>query len=107
MLAKKQRLSKSDFDKVFASGKRKHSPLFQLIYQPGGDFHGAAVVGKKVYKSAVKRNRLRRQIYGALYRYQKENVLNGVFILVAKPAAAHLSQAEVAPAVQAILTAHL
>lgn len=85
MLPKTQRLTKKEFDVVFKSGKRVHSPVLQLIYAPGKDFHGAAVVGKKVYKRAVDRNRLRRRLYGVLYRHQKEHGYTGTYILIAKP----------------------
>jgi len=86
MLSKKKRLTKKEFDAVFQTGKRIHSPALQLIYKKDDCFHGAAVVGKKVYKSAVGRNRLRRRLYGVLYTYYKNNPLQGTFILIAKPA---------------------
>jgi len=86
MLKKKERLTKKEFDCSFSTGKRYHSPTLQLIHEPTSDFHGAAVVGKKVYKKAVDRNRLRRKMYGVLYRYHKEHSLKGTFILIAKPA---------------------
>ncbi len=85
MLKKKQRLTKKEFDNVFAKGKRIHTPTLQLIYKESDVFCGAAVVGKKVYKKAVDRNRLRRQLYGALYRHQKQHTSTGTFILIAKP----------------------
>jgi len=85
MLSKKSRLTKKEFDHVFKNGKRIHSPSMQLIYTPGEKFHGAAVVGKKVHKRAVDRNRLRRRLYGVLYRYQKAQGCTGNYILIAKP----------------------
>lgn len=85
MLKKKERLTKKEFDRSFSVGKRYHSPAIQLIYEKTDSFHGAAVVGKKVYKKAVDRNRLRRRMYGVLYRYQKENDIQGTIILIAKP----------------------
>jgi ribonuclease P protein component len=88
MLKKKERLTKKKFDRSFSVGTRFHSPTIQLIYEDTPDFHGAAVVGKKVHKKAVDRNRLRRRLYGALYRYQKSNPLTGTYILIAKPALA-------------------
>lgn len=86
MLKKKERLTKKEFDRSFSVGKRYHSPSIQLIYEKSDVFHGSAVVGKKVYKKAVDRNRLRRRMYGVLYRYQKDHPLKGTFILIAKPA---------------------
>ncbi len=86
MLKKKERLTTTEFNKVFATGQRRHSVLLQLIYAKGEVFHGAAVVGKKVFKKAVDRNRLRRRIYNILYRLSKDGELQGTFILIAKPA---------------------
>lgn len=85
MLKKKQRLTTKEFDHVFSNGKRYHSPTLQLIHSSSDTFHGSAVVGKKVFKKAVDRNRLRRRLYGVLYRYQKEQPLSGTFIFIAKP----------------------
>ena len=85
MFAKKQRLTKKEFDEIFSIGERYHSPTLQLIYSHTDIFHGSAVVGKKVFKKAVDRNRLRRRLYGVLYRYQKERSLSGTYILIAKP----------------------
>lgn len=85
MLPKRQRLTKQAFDAAFKAGKRYHTPLLQLIVVPGETFHGAAVVGKRVYKKAVDRNRLRRQLYGVLYRYQQTHGMKGTYIVIAKP----------------------
>ncbi len=86
MLAKKERLNRREFELFFRSGLRFNSPTLSLVYTPRDTFHGAVVVGKKVYKSAVDRNRLRRQIYGVLYRQSRDQSLKGVYIIVAKPA---------------------
>lgn len=98
MLKKKERLTKAEFDRFFKVGKRTHSPTLQIIHAQHDNFHGAVVVGKKVYKRAVDRNRLRRQLYGALYRFHKNNNLKGVFIVIAKPPAKDLNNKEVSPA---------
>ena len=87
MLAKRERLTTAAFNDYFKSGKRFHSPTLQLIYTPREQFHGAVVVGKKVYKKAVDRNRLRRRLYGALYHLSRQQALTGVFIITTKPAA--------------------
>lgn len=94
MLKKKERLTKKEFDRSFSVGKRTHSPTVQLIYEPTDAFHGAAVVGKKVYKKAVDRNRLRRRMYGVLYRYHTEHPLMGTYILIAKPALKEVQKSE-------------
>lgn len=96
MLNKRKRLTKKAFDSSFKVGKRLHSPTLQLIYDNSdSEFHGAVVVGKKVYKKAVDRNRLRRRIYGALYRYSQESKMTGTYILIAKPAAKDLAAKEI------------
>ena len=67
-----------------------HSPAFTLVYSPDENFHGAVVVGKKIYKKAVDRNRLRRGLYNALYKEIKEAGITGVFIILAKAGAIDL-----------------
>lgn len=104
MLQKRERLTKKKFDEAFLKGKRVHSPHLQLIFVPSSSFHGAAVVGKKVYKKAVARNKLRRQLYGALYRYHKTHKLMGTYILIAKPALCACSAKEISASVTDVLT---
>lgn len=105
MLKKQQRLTKKAFGVSFKRGRRVHTPTLQLIYDATSpEFHGAAVVGKKVYKKAVARNRLRRQLYGALYRNHRATPLLGTFIIVAKPPARELSGSAVSKAVADLLS---
>ena len=103
MLRKKQRLTKEQFDEFFRSGKRFHSPLFQLIHSKAEAFNGAVVVGKKVHKRAVDRNRLRRRVYNILYRLFKDQNLKGVYIIIAKPPATGSSFAELRDAVVSLI----
>jgi ribonuclease P protein component len=88
MLKKKERLTKKEFDRFFATGRRRHETLFTLVFQESDSFHGAVVVGKKVHKRAVDRNRLRRRIYNILYRLSRDRDLKGVYIILTRPAAA-------------------
>lgn len=88
MLKKKERLTTKEFNRFFSSGRRLHTPLLTGIFTDHADFHAAAVAGKKVHKRAVDRNRLRRRLYNILYRMSRENDLKGVYIIIAKPAAA-------------------
>ncbi len=88
MLKKKQRLTAHQFDRFFSAGRRHHFPLLTLIWSDHETFHGAAVAGKKVSKKAVGRNKLRRRLYSILYRLSREKDLRGVYIVIAKPAAA-------------------
>ncbi len=85
MLKKKERLTKKEFDCSFFSGKRYSHSFLQVIHHSSNDFRGSVVVGKKIYKKAVDRNRLRRRLYGVLYRCHKKHNLTGTFILIAKP----------------------
>lgn len=66
MLAKQQRLSRREFDRVFQHGVRSHTPYGQVIYTSAPSAKAAVVVSKKVAKSAVERNRLRRRVYSIL-----------------------------------------
>lgn len=95
MLKKQQRLTKKEFDVYFKKGARKHADVMQLIYTPNETFHGAVVVGKKISKKAVDRNKFRRRIYAALYALTKEASLVGVYIIIAKPPIKHLSYSEI------------
>ena len=92
MFPKKKRLTRKLFNRFFASGKRFHASAFTLIYTKQTDsaepYHVAASVGKKVHKSAVKRNRLRRQMYHAL---RESDIKEGVYIVIAKPSATDVS----------------
>lgn len=103
MLTKKQRLSKKEFDYVFVNGRREHSPALQLIYTPGDSFHGVVVVGKKVYKKAVDRNKLRRRLYGVLYRMHTQQNFSGTYILIAKPGIKEVTKANFSKAVESII----
>lgn len=103
MLKKKQRLTKSAFDKAFKTGRRSHSPSLQLIYAKEQDFHAAAVVGKKVYKTAVARNRLRRQLYGLIYRFHQHTPLSGTFIVIAKPPARETTASDMKNSLESLL----
>lgn len=103
MLNKKERLTKKEFDRFFASGRRYHSPLFTLVHVETDTFNGAVVVGKKVFKRAVDRNRLRRRVYNILYRLSREKDLKSVYIILTKPAAAEASFPELKEALQKLI----
>lgn len=87
MLKKRERLTKALFSRFFKEGRRLHGEYVTLVFSPYPSFHGAAVVGKKIDRSAVGRNRLRRRMYGALYTLRRTEELQGVYILLAKPSA--------------------
>ncbi len=69
MLSKLNRIgNKGVIEKLFKNGdlyKTKHL-IFKFEKQKDGPSKFAISVSKKIYKSAVKRNKLRRQIYDAI-----------------------------------------
>lgn len=68
MLPKKNRIPREIFDPLWKSGKRLASPLFSFQYvpSPNADSRFSAVVSKKVAKTAVQRNSIRRKVYNSL-----------------------------------------
>jgi len=103
MLKKHHRLTVAAFDAHFKSGKRRHGTYLQLIHSPAPVFHGAVVVGKKVYKTAVGRNRLRRQLYAVLFEYKQQKNNPGVYIALVKPAARLVPVSEVRAELRTLL----
>ncbi|MBI4086889.1 ribonuclease P protein component [Candidatus Kaiserbacteria bacterium] len=85
MVAKKQRLDRASFTVAYARGRRTHMPGLFSVHMPAAVFKAAAIVGKKVSKTAVGRNLLRRRMYAALSALKPRNAH---IILVAKPPAA-------------------
>ncbi len=83
MLKKALRISKSEFTNYFKIGQRRNSEYFTIVYYPNATFKVAVVVGKKVFKNAVDRNKLRRQVYTVLTEEQKN--LTGVYLILVKP----------------------
>ena len=103
MLKKKERLTRKEFDRSFSVGKRLHNPFLQLIYAQSDTFHGSVVVGKKVAKKAVDRNRMRRRIYAILYASLRKMSSPRTVILIAKPSFASLPRKEAAEAVRELI----
>lgn len=85
MFAKKKRLTRTEFDHFFKIGKRFHAESLTLVFYKNNSFHGSVVVGKKVLKKAVDRNRLRRRVYGLLRTHLVTT--DGVYIALLKPKA--------------------
>lgn len=103
MLKKKERLTTKEFDRFFKTGRRFHSPLFTLVYSRADDFHGSVVVGKKVSKKAVLRNKFRRRVYNVLYGLSREKGLKGVYIVLTKPAVAEASFSDIKESLQNLI----
>lgn len=64
MIPKSKRLTRKGIDWLFRRGKRIRTPHGVFVYHASGAGVGVSV-SKKVAKSAVVRNRLRRQMYDA------------------------------------------
>lgn len=73
MLPKKNRISRVHFPTKSIHGVRVFSPLFSLVlYRKDNDVCASVVVSKKIAKSAVTRNMLRRRIYTLFEPYIKK-----------------------------------
>lgn len=103
MLSKKERLSRDEFNRFFSIGKRTHSPGFQVIFSSHPKLHAAVVVSKKIAKHAVKRNKIRRQIYDCVRNYAVEKKIHGVFIFLVKQPVLAMRPAEIRQGVRSHL----
>jgi ribonuclease P protein component len=66
MLAKTNRLTTREFALVIGTGRELHSPFFSIKSIPGETFKFGQVASKKIWKTAVSRNRVRRRVYAAV-----------------------------------------
>jgi ribonuclease P protein component len=68
MIPKKNRIEKSLFDSIYKSGTPIHTPLFYLLYSHNSSLETkfSFVVSKKIAKTAVLRNKLRRRGYSVI-----------------------------------------
>ena len=105
MLPKRSRLTVAAFNQFFKRGQRSHGTYCTLVYTPHPQFRGAVVVGKKVYRRAVDRNRLRRQLYPVLATYAERTGAVGVYQCLVKPAAAQVPVALVREELASLLAA--
>ena len=84
MFKKGERLNRSEFTHFFSVGKKSHSKYLTFITSPYPTLKVSVVVGKKVAKSAVKRNTIKRRVYATL-RKMIVGQHQGVVIVVVKP----------------------
>lgn len=83
MVPKKQRIDRETFDEIMKKGRIVHSGLFSLRFlkNPEKSTHFGVVVSKKIAKTAVLRNKIRRRAYSIL----RKTIKNPYFaILFAK-----------------------
>lgn len=85
MLPKKNRISKEAFPSSNMKGIRVFSPLFSgVIYKNEGLSRAAVVVSKKIAKTAVVRNRIRRRFYAAIAPLLKNTDKGGLIVFYPK-----------------------
>lgn len=92
MFKKTERLNRAEFSEFFRIGKRCHFPYLTIITSPFSTRKVSVVVGKKVAKSAVRRNLLKRRMSALLRGLLVENKHHGVFIIIIKPTFNSLSK---------------
>ena len=99
MLHKKNRLAKdADIARTFARGRGFFNSFFSLKVLSGpGNARFAVVVSTKVFKSAVKRNRLKRLVREYL-RKNLDKYKSGNYMLMAKPKISRLPEKDILPA---------
>lgn len=82
MLPRKERLTKTVFNTVLEKGRVIHSPLFLLRILGGQKNTGiSAVASKKIAKTAVERNRIRRLIYRGVGPLMS-SIISGTHVIV-------------------------
>jgi ribonuclease P protein component len=89
MLKKENRLGRAGFSHYFKVGKKQHSEYLTLVTHPSPIFKASVVVGKKVYKNAVDRNKVRRRIYGEFSQIKQNQQ---IIIVIVKPTFSKLSK---------------
>lgn len=87
MLARKFRFTTRLFDRVFRRSKRIRIDGWTFLVSPArGVPRFSVVAGKKISKSAVERNKIRRQIYPIFAEILRDKVDSNVIFLYNGPA---------------------
>ena len=95
MLSKNQKLPRELFEPVSKTGRRLATSLFSFQYSPSSaDCRFSAVVSKKVSKTAVGRNRIRRRVYDTLRKLIPQMKNPSYAIFHAKPPVMNATLAE-------------
>jgi ribonuclease P protein component len=95
----------AEFQAVFAEGKRISSTCFRLharLPLAATEIRLGVAVAKRVDKSAVARNRLRRQVKEA-FRLQRASLVAGDYVVIAKPGASKVDNAAIRVELLALL----
>ena len=85
MFKKGNKLTRAEFSEYFKKGKRDNSNHLTIITHPLDKTKVSVVVGKKVAKSAAKRNVIKRRIYASLRDIYDKESLSGTMIVIVKP----------------------
>lgn len=81
MFSSNNRLSTPEVNRVFLKGKRVNSPLFQIVYlKVDEDYKVSVNVSKKISKSAVGRNLLKRRLCSIMKKHLP--VLDGLWMVL-------------------------
>ena len=95
--------SRVEYTRVFDGGRRLGDPLMGLHWLPGGDGPRLGLaVSRKVDPNAVGRNRIKR-ILRETTRLLRSDLSPGDYVVVARPAAAKASHAQLAAAFKRLL----
>ena len=92
MFKKTERLSQVEFSEFFKKGKKHHFSHLTIITLPYPSRKVAVVVGKKVVKSAARRNTIKRRVYASLRKFLVPANYKGVLIVMIKPSYITLSR---------------
>jgi ribonuclease P protein component len=85
MFSKANRLSVKEFDLVVKTGREVYSPFFTIKYVPASNFKFSPTAPKKIFKTAVARNRTRRRIYAVVRKIIcKKNIKSNMIVLIVK-----------------------
>ncbi|MCA9355116.1 ribonuclease P protein component [Candidatus Kaiserbacteria bacterium] len=84
MFKKNERLTHYEFSEHFRTGKKHHFPTMTIITKPLPTRKVAVVVGKKVAKSAVRRNTLKRRVVASLREVLVTKGYQGLVIVILK-----------------------
>lgn len=90
MLPKSQRVPRSSFGPLIESRNSLHDKHFSLKYVEGLGPRVAVSVSKKVSKSAVRRNKVRRRVYSTVSKIIP-GLKKGLYLVVSRPGADKLS----------------
>ena len=89
MFKKANRLTTREFSEFFKTGKRHNFKHLSIIHTSSDILKVSVVVGKKVAKSAVRRNSLKRKVLASL---RKADLKTGAYIFLLKPSFSSLSR---------------